>query len=185
VDLAPEAISLCRRRGLSNVRQADICTLPFAAASIDAVICSSVLYHQWVEDLIGACRELRRVLRPGGLLLANVSAFRFLQSAQDEAVMTVRWFRKNQIRSLIENGFVIRRLTYWTTLLFPLAVLARTLVGSKTGRDSPAVGTWLSFTNYLFAKTMSLELGLLKRISLCRLAWLRSRLPENKPLSVR
>src|ERR1700730_14579788 len=46
VDLAPEVISLCRRRGLDNVREADISKLPFADGSFDAVICSSVLYHQ-------------------------------------------------------------------------------------------------------------------------------------------
>ena len=37
VDLAPEAISFCYERGLNNVRQADICALPFANASFDAV----------------------------------------------------------------------------------------------------------------------------------------------------
>src|SRR5438874_5261101 len=42
IDLAPEAIALCRERGLDNVRQADIRHLPFADASFDAVICSSV-----------------------------------------------------------------------------------------------------------------------------------------------
>ena len=54
VDLAPEAISFCYERGLNNVRQADVCALPFANASFDAVICSSVLYHQWVKDITGA-----------------------------------------------------------------------------------------------------------------------------------
>jgi len=46
IDLAPEAISFCRERGLNNVRQGDICALPFADASFVAVICSSVLYHK-------------------------------------------------------------------------------------------------------------------------------------------
>jgi hypothetical protein len=96
----------------------------------------------------------------------NVPAFGFLYSAHDEAVMTARRFRKNEIRSLLaEQCFVVRRLTYWTALLFPLAVLARTLGGSKMGRDFPATGKKLGFTNYLFAKIMSLELGLLKKIS--------------------
>src|SRR3984893_887556 len=51
IDLSPEAISFCRQRGLNNVQEADICALPFADASFDAVICSSVLYHQWVSDI--------------------------------------------------------------------------------------------------------------------------------------
>ena len=165
VDLAAEAISFCRERGLNNVQQADIYALPFSDASFDAVICSSVLYHKWVKDVSGAAREMHRVLRLGGLLLLNVPAFRFLHSAHDEAVMTARRFRKKEVQGLlVENGFAIRRLTYWTTLLFPLAIVARTLGGSKTGRDFEAAET--SFTLRFFAKIMALEIGVLKKTSL-------------------
>jgi len=167
VDLAAEAISFCRRRALDNVQQGDICALPFADASFDAVICSSVLCHTWVNDVGATIREMRRVLRPGGLLLLNVPAFRFLHSAHDEAVLTAQRFRKGEIRALlVENHFLIRRLTYWTTLLFPLAVVARTLGGSKTGQDFGSTGGPYRLAAYLFAKTMSLEHGVLKRFSL-------------------
>lgn len=167
VDLAPEAISICRQRGLKNVQQADITKLPFPNESFDAVICSSVLYHEWVKDIGVAARELRRVLRPGGLLFLNVPAFQFLHSAHDDAVMTARRFRKSEIRSLLlENGFGIRRLTYWTTFLFPLAVLARTFGGSKMGRDFPKEGRSSGFVDRLFSTAMSIEAGILKKISL-------------------
>ena len=165
VDLAPEAVSFCRQRGLTNVQQADICALPFANASFDVVICSSVLYHQWVKDPAVAVRELHRVLRPGGLLLLNVPALRFLHSAHDEAVMTAHRFKKSEIRQLLrDSGFAIRRLTYWTTLLFPLAVIARTLGGSSTGRDFNSAAD--SVSHRLFQQIMALELRLLKRTSL-------------------
>ncbi len=165
IDLAPEAISFCRERGLNNVRQGDICALPFADASFDAVICSSVLYHQWVANLAGAVREMHRVLRPGGVLLVNVPAFPFLHSAHDEAVMTARRFKKAEIRQLLkEQDFKIRCLTYWTTFLFPLAVAARTLGGSKMGRDFETTNT--SFAQRVFAQVMALELRLLRNVSL-------------------
>ena len=165
VDLAAEAIALCRQRGLNNVRQADICALPFPDAAFDAVICSSVLYHQWVNDVDAAVRGLRRVLRPGGLLLINVPAFRFLHSAHDDAVMTAHRFTKNEIRALLtRNDFAIRRLTYWTTLLFPLAIVARTLGGSTSGRDFEH--TPGSITQRLFSRVMAVERRLLKRFSL-------------------
>jgi len=165
IDLAPEAISFCRQRGLNNVRQGDIRALPFADASFDAVICSSVLYHQWVNDVEGAVREMHRVLRPGGALLINVPAFPFLHSAHDEAVMTARRFRKREIRQLLQKqNFKIRRLTYWTTFLFPLAIAARTLGGSKMGRDFETAGA--SFSQRVFGQIMALELRLLRNISL-------------------
>src|SRR5207237_2028009 len=139
--------------------------LPFADASFDAVICSSGLYHQWVSDIPGAAREMHRILRPGGLLLINVPAFPFLHSAHDEAVMTARRFRKAEIRQLLlKQNFKIRRLTYWTTFLFPLAVVARTLGGSKMGRDFDTEEA--SFPQRMFSKIMALERNLLRKISL-------------------
>src|SRR3984893_16596224 len=153
IDLAPEAISFCRRRGLSNVREGDVCALPFSDDSFDAVICSSVLYHQWVADVEAAVREMYRVVIPGGMVLINVPAFSFLHSQHDEAVMTARRFRKPEIRKLLLNqNFTIRRLTYWTTLLFPLAVAARTFGGSRMGRDFAATQT--SLAQRAFAQVM-------------------------------
>jgi ubiquinone/menaquinone biosynthesis C-methylase UbiE len=184
IDLAPEAISFCRQRGLNNVQQGDIHALPFPHASFDAVICSSVLYHQWVSDVEGAVREMDRVLRPGGALLIIAPAFPFLHSAHDEAVMTARRFRKGQIRRLLENqNFEIRRLTYWTTFLFPLAVAARTFGGSKMGRDFETEGA--SFTQRAFTRIMALELRLLRSISLpfgvALLAVARKQTPTRAP----
>lgn len=165
IDISPEAISFCRERGLKNAHQADICQVPFSDASFDAVICSSVIYHEWVNDMRGAVREMCRVLRPGGLLLINVPAFRFLHSPHDDAVMTARRFRKPQIRRLlIEQGFTIRRLTYWTMLLFPLAVIARTLGASEMGRDFETEQAPIS--QRIFARIMTVELGLLRRFPL-------------------
>ena len=165
IDLAPEAISFCQQRGLHNVRQGDICAMPFADASFDAVICSSVLYHQWVADIEVAVREMHRVLRPSGVLLINVPAFPFLHSPHDEAVMTARRFRKPEIRELLlKQNFAIQRLTYWTTFLFPLAVVARTLGGSEMGRDFET--NEASLAQRAFAQVMRIELSFLRHISL-------------------
>jgi ubiquinone/menaquinone biosynthesis C-methylase UbiE len=164
IDLSPEAISICRRRGLNNVQQGDICALPFEDGSFDAVICSSVLYHQWVSDVPGAIREMGRVLCRNGLLLVNVPAFRFLHSAHDDVVMTARRFRRPEIRKLLrDQNFSIRRLTYWTTLLFPLAIAARTLGGSQMGRDFEESEP--SFLQQALAQIMAVELRLVRRVS--------------------
>lgn len=42
--------------------------LPFADASFDVVLARAVLHH--ARDLDGACREMYRVLRPGGIVIA-------------------------------------------------------------------------------------------------------------------
>lgn len=50
--------------------QGSVEALPFPAAHFDAALCLTVL--EWVSDPVAALRELRRVLVPGGVLLAGV-----------------------------------------------------------------------------------------------------------------
>ena len=56
--------------GLTNVRceQADIYALPYEAGEFDAVVAANVLHL--VPDLPAAIQSLRRVTKPGGVLLA-------------------------------------------------------------------------------------------------------------------
>lgn len=51
---------------------ADARALPLAEASVDVVFCNLCL--QWVDDLATTFAEIRRVLRPGGLLLVSTFA---------------------------------------------------------------------------------------------------------------
>ena len=74
------ARTLATERGLTNTRfeVASIYALPFSDASFDAVFANTVLEH--LGDLLGAMREMRRVLRPGGLVAVRDtiwSAFQF------------------------------------------------------------------------------------------------------------
>lgn len=164
IDLASEAICFCRQRGLQNAQQGDIMSLPFANESFDAIICSSVLYHRWVRDVPQALHELHRVLRPDGLLVLNLPAYEFLRSPHDEAVFTAQRFTAKSVRSLLcDSGFRIRKLTYWTTLLFPLAVLARTLRASSKGRDFDGYSS-LGWHNTFFDWLMRFELHLVRRV---------------------
>lgn len=50
---------------------ADIATLPIRDGAADIALCLHMLYH--VPDIAGAGRELRRVVRPGGLVLITTN----------------------------------------------------------------------------------------------------------------
>lgn len=117
VDLSPEALSFCRARGVERVTFSQVERLPFPDASFDVVTAMDVLEH--VDDDLAALAELRRVLRPGGLLLATVPAYGFLWSEHDEALKHRRRYTAHELRNkLTIRDFAVERTSYFITALF-------------------------------------------------------------------
>ena len=67
VDLSATAIEVCSTLGLRAV-QADATRLPFEDNTFDAAWSMSTLMHLPKEDFGSALQELRRVVRPGGIV---------------------------------------------------------------------------------------------------------------------
>jgi SAM-dependent methyltransferase len=67
VDQSARMVEIARGRGV-DAMVADVQELPFDDASFDMVVANWMLYH--VPDVSRALAEIRRVLRPGGSLLA-------------------------------------------------------------------------------------------------------------------
>ena len=65
-DLSPENVRLCRDKDLT-AEVMDATSLEFPDASFDAVYTMNCLLHLSKSELPSALREMRRVLRPGGL----------------------------------------------------------------------------------------------------------------------
>lgn len=68
VDIASEYLAIAAERGL-NVRRANAEKLPYRSGWFDAVIATDLLEH--VLDFNAVVRELLRVLRHGGVLIAR------------------------------------------------------------------------------------------------------------------
>jgi SAM-dependent methyltransferase len=165
VDLSAEALALSRRRGASAVR-GSVLALPFADASFDVVTSFDVLYHRWVSDDHTALLELRRVLKPGGLLLLRVPALRVLWGAHDEAVHSRhRYTRGEVVERLSCAGFEVRRASYANFFLFPL-LLARRSLDRLLDRHGSDVGFLPAPFEALFRRALLVEARLLRRFSL-------------------
>jgi SAM-dependent methyltransferase len=68
-DLSVHALDLSSGMGPEVV--GDVQALPVRTAAVDAALAMHMLYH--VPDIPAAVRELRRVVRPGGVLLASTN----------------------------------------------------------------------------------------------------------------
>ena len=71
LDLSAAAVAICRELGL-DAREGSALDLPFAEDEFDAGWSMSTLMHLPGDGLTTALAELRRVLRPGGLLEVGV-----------------------------------------------------------------------------------------------------------------
>lgn len=132
VDVDPLACSLARERTGKEIVEAPLERLPFADASFAAVTCADVIYH--LDDDLAALQEMRRVLQPGGVLVLNAPAHRWLWSYHDEAVGGRRRYERRGMRTLLQQaGLKERLLTHWNTVLFPAIVARRKLFPAPAG----------------------------------------------------
>jgi SAM-dependent methyltransferase len=123
VDVEPIALEVARSRGCT-VRDGSITSLPFGPGEFDAIVCADVLYH--ISEHAKALAEFHRCLRPGGVVILNVPAYKWLWSYHDERVQSQHRFTGPELVTLLgEAGFARTRSTYWNTLPFPLIVLRR------------------------------------------------------------
>jgi len=124
VDMSPEAIDFCRRRGRSNVTQANLNLLegiPDGSGSV--VVLADVIEH--LDDERPCLEAAYRTLAPGGVLLVTVPAYMFLWGPSDELNHHKRRYTAGLLRSVIEPAFRIEHLTYFNSLLFGLVAAGR------------------------------------------------------------
>lgn len=111
IDISEETIRLCGERGIDRIVRGDALQLPFQEGGFDVVLALDAFEH--FEDDLAAMREVYRVLRPGGTLVATVPAFMALWSPHDEAYHHFRRYRRPQLRGRLEQaGFVTQRMSY-------------------------------------------------------------------------
>ena len=132
LDVSPLACERARQRTDADIREGSVTALPFRDGEFSAVVSADVLYH--LDDDQTALREMARVLRPGGVVVINVPAHRWLWSYHDTAVAgRRRYSRKELAHKLTAAGLAPRRLTHWNTLLLPAIAARRKLLPPPSG----------------------------------------------------
>jgi SAM-dependent methyltransferase len=124
LELNPDAAEVAQGRGCGEVQVGRLEELPWPSDSFDLITCLDVIEH--VPDDRAALRELRRVSKPGGWMLATVPAYQALWSYHDVANHHYRRYQRATLRAAVTDaGWRLARMTSFNTLLFPPAAVVR------------------------------------------------------------
>ncbi|KAB0269707.1 class I SAM-dependent methyltransferase [Microvirga brassicacearum] len=147
LDFSEEAISYCASKGLGVVKQGDICAMPFPEGTFDLVLATDIIEH--VDDDLKALSEIARVLKPGGLALVTVPAFRVLWGLQDRVAQHKRRYVRPELLSRIRKARLhVEKVYYFNYLLFLPIFAARRLIdlfGVQAKSEAELNSRWMNW----------------------------------------
>lgn len=132
LDFSPLACAFARERTGCPIEQGSVAELPYADETFDVVISADVICQ--IDEPGRALAEFRRVLRPGGRVIINVPALRWLWSYHDDSCETKHRFRRSELEGLLRKaGLQPEFVTYRNVTVFPLIAARRKLLPAPTG----------------------------------------------------
>lgn len=164
VDNCSISLDYSRKRGMTNVINADLNLLPFNDGVFDIGLCMDVIEHNKNDQKL--VHELSRVIARGGTIIAVVPALQSLWGPQDKKLGHHRRYKKNEFKELFQKDFDILKLSYFNFLLFPPIFLLRKIFNAfphvLKERDELDINN--KFLNNFLYKIFSSESHLLKYI---------------------
>ncbi|WP_293872529.1 MULTISPECIES: class I SAM-dependent methyltransferase [unclassified Sphingomonas] len=165
IEIDPAARDIASARLGKPVGDAPLPDLPgVPRGRYDLVAVLDVVEH--IADDVAALKGMASLLRPGGKILIAVPAHQWLWSAHDVVNHHHRRYSKASLTTAIAAaGLKPRKLTYFNSLLFPLAAAAR-IAGRLTGRDDSDDSPPAKPLNALFETIFRLERHAVGRVPL-------------------
>ena len=163
IEIDPAARQIASERLGRSVGDAPLPALPgIERGAYDLIAVLDVVEH--IEDDVAALKAMAECLKPGGKILIAVPAHQWMWSAHDVVNHHHRRYSKATLVAAIERaGLAPHRLTYFNSLLFPLAAAAR-VAGRLTGRDDSDDSPPPAPVNALFERIFRLERHLVGRL---------------------
>lgn len=163
IEIDPAARTIASQRLGRPVGASPLPGLPgVPRGAYDLIAVLDVVEH--IEDDVGALQAMATCLAPGGKILIAVPAHAWMWSAHDVVNHHHRRYSKRTLRAAIARaGLKAERLTYFNSLLFPLAAAAR-VMGRLTGRDDSDDSPPPAPINSLFERIFRLERHMVGRM---------------------
>lgn len=124
LDISPEALAFCQKKGFNNLVLGSAEKINFADNYFNLVVALDVLEH--LVDDFKAIKESERVLKQGGYLLVTVPAYRFLWSEHDRALSHQRRYLAGELQEKLKQAdFRIIKISYLVSFVFPAVLVYR------------------------------------------------------------
>lgn len=163
VEIDATARAIASKRLGHAVLDSPLPELPgIADKSYDLIALLDVLEH--VERDCEALTRIAGKLRPDGRILMTVPAHPWMWSAHDRVNHHVRRYTRKSLAAVVEAaGLKLDMLSYFNSLLFPLAALAR-IAGRLTGKEDSSDELPPAPVNFLFETIFRLERHAIGRV---------------------
>jgi len=172
IDFSPQATQFSRDRNAGPVIMASVDKAPFCPGSFDIIVSLDAVLEMRGINNAQALLDFHRMLKDGGRLILNITAFECLRGEHDDAVHVEKRFTKRELLPILEQaGFTAELSYYWNTLLFPALLAYRTLSRFRTAADRPVsdltplpgwlnrMMTWLSLKETHITRRISPPFG--------------------------
>ncbi len=164
IDMHKPAIDYCSEKFPQfSFKCARIEDIPqeFNSNKFDSIYILDVLEH--LDNEVEILKSASSYLNESGKILVTVPAFQFLWSPHDDFVHHVRRYTKNSLSKILEeSGYTVERISYFNSLLFPLALIQRLGMRFLNKKLSSHLSTPPKPVNWLFQAIFSQEASILK-----------------------
>ena len=166
LDMSDEAIKFSKSIFNGRIEQGFLPQqVPYDNNSFDIITALDVIEH--IDDDIEALKVMRTLLKDDGKAVITVPAYMFLWSGFDELNEHKRRYTKGELKlKLIEAGFEIEKISYYNTLLFPIAYIVRKLNNLLNRNGSSDIDMPSKPINFILKKIFGIEKYLLRLMDL-------------------
>lgn len=157
IDMALEAINFCKKRGLKRIKQGYAEDTGYRNNFFDIVVALDIIEH---TDDKKTLREIKRILKPKGLLIMTLPAFKILWSGWDEVLQHKKRYNKKDLLNILTlYKFSPIRISYLYSFLFVPALIIRLIKSKIYSTNYPSdfqmtlpIFDWLFFNLYKLEK---------------------------------
>jgi SAM-dependent methyltransferase len=163
LDVMPEAIEICKRRGVADATQHDLChQWPIAPDSAKVVLLLDVLEH--LQKPVEALTHAADILKPQGKIIVTVPAWPMLFGEWDRRLGHFRRYSACLLQQHVrEAGLRLHWMNSWNAFTLPAALVVRAwrrIFPLDRPAEFPHVSEWM---NRWLIHLASLERGWMMR----------------------